>query len=110
MRKKISPWLAAAATAVFVSVAEPGGKEVHADELIKQEETTVSVSSEDDNSEDLADESEKDNEDSVVDTADSEVNKTLESEVNKTTEVVETAEERKFTVFSTDAKKQENII
>ena len=110
MRKKISPWLAAAATAAFISVAAPAGKEVHADELIKQGKTTVSVSSEDDNSEDLADESEKDNEDSVVDTADSEVNKTLESEVNKTTEVVETAEERKNTVFSTDAKKQENII
>ena len=71
MRKMISPWLAAAATAFFISAAAPGGKTVHADELFK-EETTVSVNAEEDNSDDMSEESRNEKEDSVIDSEDAE--------------------------------------
>lgn len=88
MRKMISPWLAAAATAFFISAAAPGGKTVHADELFK-EETTVSVNAEEGNSDDMSEESRNEKEDSVIDSEDAEEDVVTD----KSDESEETAEE-----------------
>ena len=52
MKKKISPWLAAAATAVFISITAAGGTKVYADELDNKGETVVSTTQEDNADED----------------------------------------------------------
>ena len=89
MRKSISPWLAAAATAVLISAAAPGGKTVYADELNNREETSVTACNEEDGSGNLAGESKNENENSAADSETSSTDDVMRAESDESEKAAE---------------------
>ena len=129
MKKKISPWLAAAATAVFISITAAGGTKVYADELDNKGETVVSTTQEDNADEDydtvtpeveneeVADEvtpeAENEEADTVTPEAENEEADTVTPEVeNEEADTVtpEVENEEAADIVTPEVKEEENIV
>ena len=105
MKKKISPWLAAAATAVFISITAAGGTKVYADELDNKGETVVSTTQEadaDDDYDTVTPEVENEEADTVTPEA--------ENEVAADTVTPEAVNEVAADTVTPEVKEEENIV